>query len=172
MSDRGDVFLCSAVEYQMTLTEDLLTRCQVDGGCSCLRELSKVERLIGCDPTAKFYERTADRCSDQGCWALLLHLKQVSSPDRLRRSPFALRAGRARSEAKLHGAHRQKGQFVPFVRTDIADVVSGEEGDFVERRPRRSTVSMRRSRWVTCMTMAVAPQYDQAPSREPSTRCI
>jgi hypothetical protein len=118
----------------MTSAEDLLPACDVDGSCRYLRDLSRLEHLIGCDPTAKFYERIADRCPQGGCWALLLHLREIASPHAARRSKFPLKAARPVPEARASKAKGRAGEVIPFVRSDVADVVTDNEGNFVERR--------------------------------------
>jgi hypothetical protein len=118
----------------MTAPEDLFLRCNVDGGCRYLSELSKLERLIGCDATAKFYEKMADRCAQQGCWALLLHLGEVARPERRPPSRFPSRAQQPRSKGKVAGGKRRSAEVTPLVRSDVADIVSDDAGNFVERR--------------------------------------
>jgi hypothetical protein len=118
----------------MTSVEDLFEPCHFDGGCRYLRELSRLERLIGCDATAKFYEGMADRCARQGCWALLAHLRDLASPSRPHRSRFPMRTGRPGPKDRVSGAKRRSAEVVPFVRSDVADVVSDKAGNFVERR--------------------------------------
>jgi hypothetical protein len=118
----------------MTSAQDVLPACDMVGSCRYLRDLSRLEQLIGCDPTAKFYERVANRCSQGGCWALLLHLREIASPHAARRSRFPLKATRAAPKAKVSKAKGPAAEVIPFVRSDVADVVTDSEGNFVERR--------------------------------------
>jgi hypothetical protein len=106
----------------------------VDGSCRYLRDLSRLEQLIGCDRTAKFYEKVAERCPQGGCWALLLHLRELASPDAARRSRFPLKAPRPAPKGKVAGARGRAADVIPFVRSDVADVAADREGNFVERR--------------------------------------
>ena len=115
-------------------SQDLLPACDMDGGCHYLRDLSRLERLIGCEPTAKFYERVADRCPQGGCWALLLHLREIAMPPAARRPRFPLKATRPAPKAKVSAAKGRVAEVIPFVRSDVADVVTDSEGNFVERR--------------------------------------
>jgi hypothetical protein len=118
----------------MTSARDPFPACDVDGSCGYLRDLSGLERLIGCDPTAKFYERVADRCRQGGCWALLLHLREVAMPPAARRPRFPLQATRPAPKAKVAKAKGRAAEVIPLVRSDVADVVTDREGNFVERR--------------------------------------
>jgi hypothetical protein len=118
----------------MTAPEDLFLRCNVDGGCRYLSELSKLERLIGCEATAKFYERMADRCAQQGCWALLLHLGEVARPERRPPSRFPSRAQQPRSKSRVADGKGRSAEVTPLVCSDVADIVSDDSGNFVDRR--------------------------------------
>jgi hypothetical protein len=118
----------------MTSAEDLFAHCDIEGGCLYLRNLSTLERLVGCPQTAKFYERTADRCARQGCWALLVHLRDVASPRLPYHMRFPLNASRAARQTKGSSVKRCASKVIPFVRSDVADVVSDHLGNFVERR--------------------------------------
>jgi hypothetical protein len=118
----------------MTASEDLFLRCNVDGGCRYLNELSKLEQLVGCDATAKFYARMAGRCSQQGCWALLLHLREAARQERHQPSRFPLKAHEPGSKGKVAGRKRRRDEIASVVRSDVADIVSDDAGDFVERR--------------------------------------
>jgi hypothetical protein len=99
-----------------------------------LLDLSRLERLIGCDPTATFYEQIAGRCSQGGCWALLLHLREIAMPPAARRPRFPLKATRPAPKAKLSKAKARAAEVIPLVRSDVADVGTDGEGNFVERR--------------------------------------
>jgi hypothetical protein len=118
----------------MTSSENRVRQCDVDGGCRYLGELSKLERLIGCHATAKFYERMVERCPQQGCWALLLHLDKVASQDRRQPSRFPFRARQPKPTGKGPGSKRRSAEILALVRSDVADVASDDAGNFVERR--------------------------------------
>jgi hypothetical protein len=104
----------------------------VDGSCRYLRDLSALELLVGCDRTAKFYEQVAERCPHGGCWALLFHLKEITAPQARRRFRFPLKATRPIPKAKLKA--KPDADVIPLVRSDVADVATDSEGNFVERR--------------------------------------
>jgi hypothetical protein len=118
----------------MTAPEDLFLQCNVDGGCRYLSELFKLERLTGCGATEKFYARMADRCDQQGCWALLLQLGDVARPAQHHPPNFPSRAEQPQSKGKVAGRKRRSAEVTPLVRSDIADIVSDDAGNFVERR--------------------------------------
>lgn len=102
----------------MTSSENRVLQCDVDGGCRYLDELSKLERLVGRHATAKFYRRMAERCAQQGCWALLLHLNEVA----------------LQPTGKGPVSKRRSAEILALVRSDVADVASDDAGNFVERR--------------------------------------
>jgi hypothetical protein len=119
----------------MTSTPSLSTdECNVDGGCRHLRELSNLERLIGCDPTVNFYEKIAHRCARGDCLARQWPPSKaaLSLPPLAGRLPPRARPRAA--DAPVAPAHGRSADVIPFVRSDVADVLSDGEGNFVERR--------------------------------------
>jgi hypothetical protein len=117
----------------MSCPRDLFPGCDIDGGCRYFRDVSQLEQLIGCGCTSKFYERIAERCQHEGCWALLLHLRETALPQATR-SKFPLKGVRRVPQVKADKAKSRAAEVIPLVRSDVADVATDREGNFVERR--------------------------------------
>ena len=96
-----------------------------------MRDLSRLERLIGCDPTANFYERTADRCPREGCWAVLMHLRELASPSRPYLPRFPLKPNRTARAAKASRTKAGSAELIPLLHPDVSDVVSDDDDNFV-----------------------------------------
>lgn len=103
--------------------------CASAEGCSYLRALSTIEHIAGFEHTALAYADAAALCREHGCWAA-----SQAKPSRPEPSePIPLKAF---YRAPRSGAAGSAGdaRTLPFVRSDLVDVASDSDGNYVERR--------------------------------------
>jgi hypothetical protein len=111
--------------------------CVVDGGCSYLRALSTIERLAGFNQTASSYASAASRCQRLGCWAAENgedadgHDAPTCAP------PVPLDSVRPSRSCHAPAEHMGVVAPIPFVRSTMVDMVSDNDGNYVERRALR-----------------------------------
>lgn len=113
--------------------------CVAAEGCSYLRALSTIEHIAGFEHTARAYAAAAERCREHGCWAASQATAAPSGGDAP--TPVPLKAFyRPRSTSfSSHAA-----ETVPFVRSELVDMVSDADGNQVERRPLKLSTLPRR----------------------------
>ncbi|HWI26316.1 MAG TPA: hypothetical protein VN668_05060 [Stellaceae bacterium] len=105
--------------------------CASAEGCSYLRALSTIEHIAGFEHTAQAYADAAGLCREQGCWAASTSQPKPPQPEAAEPIPFKAfyRAPRSDAAVPADGA-----QTLPFVRSDLVDVSSDSDGNYVERR--------------------------------------
>jgi hypothetical protein len=103
--------------------------CRVDGGCLYWQTLAAVERILGSPQTATFYAEVANRCVSDGCWGLLLHVGKVGAPEVRHPVRLPTRAVRLPWSGTVH----RNRTVIPFARPEVGDVISDEEGNYVEQ---------------------------------------
>jgi hypothetical protein len=101
-----------------------------DGGCSYLRALSTIEHIAGFEHTARNYAAAAERCQRNGCWAASANDTHGAALHAAAPIP-PLEA----QNGDLYAGARPRGQAIPFVRSQLLEVVTDSQGNYVERRP-------------------------------------
>jgi hypothetical protein len=104
--------------------------CVADGGCSYLRALSTIEHIAGFEHTARNYAAAAERCQRNGCWAASANDTHGAALHAAAPIP-PLEA----QNGDLYAGARPRGQAIPFVRSQLLEVVTDSQGNYVERRP-------------------------------------
>ncbi len=105
--------------------------CVATEGCSYLRALATIEHIAGFEHTAHAYAMAAERCREHGCWAA----SEAAAPASAEASrPITLKSFYQPSRRRA-GATGRAAEPVPFVRSELIDIVSDAEGNTVERRP-------------------------------------
>jgi hypothetical protein len=102
--------------------------CVAAEGCSYLRALSTIEHIAGFEHTARSYAASASRCRERGCWAVA---KAGAAPPAAAQ-PILLPVSR-RPSPRISALARDA-EPVPFIRSNLIDVISDREGNYVERR--------------------------------------
>ncbi|HXZ00218.1 MAG TPA: hypothetical protein VEI03_09470 [Stellaceae bacterium] len=104
--------------------------CAETESCSYLRALSTIEHIAGFEHTARNYAAAASHCREQGCRA-------VSMPDAGTPSasptPIPIPVKAASRPPRLT-AFAREAQTIPFIRSNLIDITSDHDGNYVERR--------------------------------------
>ncbi len=103
--------------------------CVAAEGCSYLRALSTIEHIAGFEHTARNYAASASRCRERGCWAAA---KAGAAPPSAAAQPILLPVSR-RASPRVTALGRDA-EPVPFIRSNLIDVISDRDGNYVERR--------------------------------------
>lgn len=106
--------------------------CVAAEGCSYLRALATIEHIAGFEHTAHAYAMAAERCREQGCWAAAA--AAAKSPAAEAPQPIALKSFHVPAP-RPKAAFASAAAPVPFVRSDLIDIQSDGDGNYVERRP-------------------------------------
>lgn len=105
--------------------------CTEADGCSYLRALSTIEQIAGFEHTARNYAVAASRCLEHGCRARSkpgVDVLTAAPP-----APIPLRTAACRPSPRISVFERQA-EPVPFIRSNLIDVISDRCGNYVERR--------------------------------------